>query len=184
MSRGWAGLSWSRYRSSSPSDAASGSHHSGTWGLQHTVIFGHYSTNCDQLTHWLCSTEPNCLHPDEIKHNHILRENRDIWSCLLPFMAMFGYNGLPLFCCDFLHENCDIKQLCALAWFSFNAHAVCQVLPQLCWAVSKHGLSWSFMVFYGRLLFWERSVAILMASNQGRMQLDATVGVRRLQFVL
>ena len=37
-----------------------------------------YSTNCDLVTCWLCSTEPKCLHLDEVEHNHILRENKDI----------------------------------------------------------------------------------------------------------
>ena len=51
-----------------------------------------YSTNCDLVT------EPKCLQLDQVKHNHILRESRDIWGCLRPSMAILGHNGLHLFC--------------------------------------------------------------------------------------
>ena len=72
-----------------------------TLGQQKVHNLRRYNTNCDQLTPWLHSTEPNCLHPDEVKHSHILRENRDIWSCLiqpLPCLVTMGY-------CDFLQHN-------------------------------------------------------------------------------
>ena len=58
----------------------------------------------------------------------------------------------------------DITQPCALAPFSFNAATVC-VLPHMHWGVSNHGLSRFFTVFYGRLLFLERSIAVLTAVN-------------------
>ena len=32
----------------------------------------------DFVSPWLHSTALNCLHPDQVNHNHILRENRDI----------------------------------------------------------------------------------------------------------
>ena len=59
-----------------------------------------YSTNCDLVTPWLRSTEPKCLHLDEVKHNHILQENRDICSCLRASTAIFGHNRVHLFYCD------------------------------------------------------------------------------------
>ena len=37
-----------------------------------------YSANCDLVTPWLHSTEPKCLHLDEVKHNYVLSENWDI----------------------------------------------------------------------------------------------------------
>ena len=58
----------------------------------------------------------------------------------------------------------DITQPCVLATFIFNAETV-YVLLHLYWGVSNHSLSRFFTVFYGRLWFSERSVAILIAVN-------------------
>ena len=73
-----------------------------------------YSTNCDQLTPWLHSTESYCLHSDAVKHSLILWENRDILRHLHPFTAMFWHNGPPLLCCTKLKINCDIMHPCLL----------------------------------------------------------------------
>ena len=103
-----------------------------------------YSTNCDQLTPWMRSTEPKCLHPDEVKHSHILRENRDIWSCLHPYTTIFWHTGLPLFCCDFLQENYSIMQLYMLPrpW-----HGLVLMQPPF-----QHGLPSFATVVLGRFL--------------------------------
>ena len=75
---------------------------------QSKVDYG-YSTDCTQLTPWKCSNEPNCLHQYEAKHSHILWENRDIWSYLRPYTAMFCHNRLPLFCYDFPRHNATVS---------------------------------------------------------------------------
>ena len=69
-----------------------------------------YSTNCDLVTPWLCSTKLKCLYLEEFKHNHILRENKNIWSCLRASIAI-------LFCCDVPRHNATVRT----ATFSFNA---------------------------------------------------------------
>ena len=97
-----------------------------------------------------------------------------------PSMAMLCHNGLPLFCFDFLWENHDITQPYMLP-FSFNAASISAQFAKFCCSCIGEFLS---TAFYSRLLFCERSVAILITSNQGRTQLDTTHGVRRSQFVL
>ena len=75
------------------------------------------STSCDFVTPWLRSTELNCLHLDEVNHNHILQKNRDIWRCLYLSMAMFGHNGPPLFYCDIPQHNAIVHTGNVLAKF-------------------------------------------------------------------
>ena len=70
-----------------------------------------YSTNCDQLIACLISTKSHCLSPDAVKHSIILRETRDIWRLMHPFINMFWHNGWPLFYCDKSQINHDITQL-------------------------------------------------------------------------
>ena len=68
-----------------------------------------YIIICNFLTPWLRSTEPSCLHSDEVKHNHILPENKDIWRRLRPSTAMFGHNELPLFSCNIPWYNATVS---------------------------------------------------------------------------
>ena len=124
----------------------------------------YYSTSCDWATPWLHFIECTCLHPDGVNHNHISRENRGIWEGLRASAAILHQQraGLVLLRCSVVSR--DITQLCAVAPFSFNAAGVC-VLLDLHGGVSNHGLSWSFTVFYRRLLFSVRSVGVLTAVN-------------------
>ena len=59
-----------------------------------------YSTNCDVVTHCLCSTEPKCLHLDEVKYKYILLEkgtfeavSRHPWPCLvtMEYLVLLRY---------------------------------------------------------------------------------------------
>ena len=72
-----------------------------------------------------------------------------------------------------------ITQPCALAKFSFNAprSAFCRTCIGEFLTMAYHGLLWQAFIL-------ERSVVILIASNQGRTQVDAAQRVTKSQFVL
>ena len=127
-------------------------------GLQVLVILI-YSTKCNQLSHWLHSSESYCLRLDAIKHNLILWGNRTTWSWLPPFTTMLKHNRPPLVCCEKLWEIAyqsrqyvTLHSTASTAWFSFNAVCiscmVCQVSPWLCNRVLLFFLAWSFVVFH------------------------------------
>ena len=58
-----------------------------------------------QTATWL----PKFLHLDEVKHNHIVRENGDIWSCLQASTAIFGHRGVHLFSCYISWHNASMR---------------------------------------------------------------------------
>ena len=100
------------------------------------------------------AVESTCLHPDEVNHNHISRENKDIWECLRASAAILDQQRASLVLLRCAVVSRDITQPCAVAPFSLNAAAICG-FPHLYWGVSSHGLSWSFTVFYGRLFYFQ-----------------------------
>ena len=48
------------------------------------------------------------LHPDEVNHNHISWENRDIWECLRASAAILYQPCSVAMCCDIPRHNTTV----------------------------------------------------------------------------